>query len=290
MNCARFARILADYHEGKVAPEQEAMAKAHLEKCPSCRKLQEVTYGGVDILPPEMREDLTLSILEKTSGGPVCPRVESSLWEFVLGQEAAEETQLIALHLDHCTRCSLIAEAIESIQEDLPALAEIDPGETFTHEMVRVTSGRRPYRPDLRVRFGAWWNRMVQRPRFALESAYICTMLLLFVLSPFLPFRHVVLHTIPSNAINPSARYAASLWKDAQVSITGQASQIEAALVSGTGAAYAVVERAAGRAVRGSSMGLQQGLERIGGWHMKEADGLGAFWNRLSAWIPRHKS
>jgi hypothetical protein len=289
MNCARFARILADYHEGKVAPDEEAMAKVHLEKCPSCRKLQEVAYGGVDILPAEMREGLTLSILEKTSGGPACPRVESSLWEYVLGQQAPGESQLIALHLNHCTRCSSIAAAIESIQEELPALAEIDPGESFTHEVVRVTSGPHPYRPDLLVRFGAWWNRMVQRPRFALESAYVCTMLLLFVFSPLLPFRHLALQTIPSKAIDPSAKCVATVWADTRFPISHQFRQITSGAVEGTAAVYGALEGVTGEILRDSSTALRKGLERIGGWHRKEVDNLGEFWNRLSGWVSRNR-
>jgi hypothetical protein len=290
MNCARFARILADYHEGEISPEEKAMAEAHLEKCPSCRKLLEVTCGEADILPVGMRENLTRSILELTSGGPACPRVESLLWDFGAGQQPPEESSLIALHLDHCANCRSMAATLGLIQEILPTLAEIDPGESFTQEVVCATSGMRRHRPYMKSRLGAWWNRMVQRPRFALESAYVCTIVLFFIFSPLLPLRHLVFQTFPSKAMDPSAKYVAAVWADAQVSISSQACQLESALVSGTGAVYRIVGRATGRTIGGSSSVLQQSLERVGGWHRKEVENLAEFWNRLSGWVSRNRS
>jgi anti-sigma factor RsiW len=285
MNCARFAKILADYQEGKISAAERERVERHLEQCLSCQKLLEIACGSVDILPADMQEGLARAILDRTSGGPVCPRVESSLWEYAAGRQSPEESQLISLHLDHCANCRAAAADLDLIQETLPTLAEIDPGESFTREVIRATSGMRRHRPGLKSHMVGWWNRMVQRPRFALESAYVCTVLLLFVLSPFLPFRHLVLQTIPSKAIDPSARYAASVLDATQISIAGQAGQLESALVSGTVAVYGMVEQATGRAVHGSSSILYESLERIGGWHRKEADSIVAFWNRLSGRI-----
>jgi hypothetical protein len=290
MNCARFARILADYHEGRMPAGDKAMAEAHLKHCPSCRKLLELTFGAVDLLPPQMQEGLTRSILERTSGGPACPRVESSLWAFAAGQQSHEESSLIVLHLDHCANCRSMAASLDLIQAVLPTLGEIDPGESFTQEVVRATSGMRRHRPDRKSRLVGWWNRMVQRPRFALESAYICTLLLLFALSPFLPFRHIVFQRIPSNIIDPSARYLAVVWAYTQIPLSRQVHQLGSATVSGTSAVYGAVESVTGRTVRGTSTALREGLERIGGWHRQGADNLVAFWNRLSGWVSRNRS
>lgn len=290
MNCIRFTRILADYHEGKLSAEERSAAEEHLDECHSCRKLLEVTTGGVDILPEEMREGLTRSILDYTSGGPVCPRIESSLWEFAGGEQSAEESQLIALHLDHCAGCRSMAADLARIQAALPAMAEIDPGETFTREVVRITSGKRTYRPDLRTRLEGWWNRMVQRPRFALEAAYVCTVLLVFALSPFLPFRDLALQTIPSKALYPSAKYIASIWMDAKAPLSIQAQKVASAAASSNRAVSATLVGLAGRSARASSYALNVSLQRIEGWNWKEAADLAGFWDRLSGWIPRNKS
>jgi anti-sigma factor RsiW len=290
MNCVRFARILADYNEGKLPAEERAAAEEHLDECPSCRKLLEVATGGVDILPEEMREGLTLSILEHTSGGPVCPRVESSLWEFAGGELSSEESHLTALHLDHCAGCRSMAADLAAYQSVLPAMAEIDPGETFAREVVRITSGKRTYRPDVRTRLEGWWNRIVQRPRFALEAAYVCTLPLIFALSPLLPFRDLALQTIPSKALYPSAKYAASIWMDAKAPLSIQAQKVASAAASGDRAVSATLGGLAKRSARASSYALNESLQRIGGWNLKEAADLARFWDRLSGWIPRNKS
>jgi hypothetical protein len=290
MNCVRFARILADYHEGKLPAQEKAAAEEHLDECRSCRKLLEVTTGSVDILPEEMREGLTRSILHYTSGGPVCPRVESSLWEFASGEQSAEESQLIVLHLDHCAGCRAMAADLALIQEVLPAMAEIDPGETFTREVVRITSGKRTYRHDLRTRLEGWWNRLVQRPRFALEASYVCTVLLIFALSPFLPYRDLALQTIPSKALYPSAKYVASIWMDAKAPLSIQARKVASAAASSNRAVSATLVGLAERSARVSSYALNESLQRIEGWNRKEAANLAGFWDRLSGWIPRNKS
>jgi hypothetical protein len=289
MNCVRFARILADYHEGKLSAEERAAAEEHLDECHSCQKLLEVTTGSVDILPEEMREGLTLSILNCTSGGPVCPRVESSLWEFVDGAQSSEESQLIALHLDHCAGCGAMAADLAAIQAVLPEMAEIDPGETFTREVVRITSGKRAYRPDLPTRLEGWWNRMVQRPRFALEAAYVCTVLLIFALSPFLPFRELALQTIPSKALYPSAKYIASIWMDAKAPLSIQAQKVASAAASSNRAVSGTLNLLAKNTAHASSSLLNESLQRIEGWNWKESADLAGFWDRLSGWIPRKK-
>jgi hypothetical protein len=290
MNCVRFTRILAEYIEGQLPAGERSAAEDHLEKCPSCRKLLEVTTGGIDILPEEMREGLTRSILDCTSCGPACPRVASLLWEFAGGEQSSEESHLIALHLDHCAGCRSIAAELAGIQAVLPAMAEIDPGETFTREVVRITSGKHAYRPDLRTRLEGWWNRMVQRPRFALEAAYVCTVLLIFVLSPFLPFRDLALQTVPSKALYPSAKYIASIWMDAKAPLSIQAQKVASAAASSNRAVSATLSGLAERSARASSHALNESLQRIEGWNLKEAGSLGAFWDRLSGWIPRNKS
>jgi anti-sigma factor RsiW len=290
MNCIRFAGMLADYQEGALSVDERSAVEEHLENCSSCRQLQEVAVGSVDILPEEMRDGLTRSILDRTSGGSVCPGVESALWEFAGGQQTPEAAHLIALHLDHCAGCASMAADLASIQDVLPEMAEIDPGESFTRTVILATSGRRAHPPDGRTRFLGWWNRMVQRPRFALESAYVCTVMLLFFLSPFLPFRDIVLRTIPSKAIYPSAQNIVSIWTDTKIPVSLQASKLAYAAVSGNRAVSATLGGLAERCARVSSAALNKSIQIVGSWPRKEGADLAEFWNRLSRWIPRNKS
>lgn len=289
MNCARFARILADYHEGTLTAGERTAAEQHLEQCLSCRSLLEVAAGGVDMLPEKMREELVTSILARTSGGSVCHRVESSLWEFANGEQALEESRLIALHLDHCADCRATAADLALIQKVLPAMSEIDPGEMFTRAVVQATSGLRASRPDARIRFRGWWNHIVQRPRFALESAYGFTLMLVFA-SLLLPMPNLALQTIPSKTIYPSANYVKSIWAHARTPISHHAQKLASVAIASNRAVSGTVAGLAERSARASFSALKKSLRRISGWPRKEATNIVAFWNRLSSWISRSKS
>ncbi len=290
MNCARFARVLAEFHEGKLSAGEEKAANEHLAGCVNCKKLLEVSVGGRDILPEEMRDDLAESILERTVGGPVCPRVEPLLWEFVRREQAPEESHLIHLHLDHCDACRSMAADLALIQDALPEMAEIDPGERFTREIVQITSGLRVERPEVGSRIRNWWNRMVQRPRFALESAYACTLLMVVLFSPLLPFRHVILERIPSAIISPALRYAGSVWAGTQAPLARQAQGIASVAVSGHRALSGILERTMEVTAKESYSSVHEGLVHIGEWRREGAGNLAAFWNQLWRQYPRNRS
>ena len=117
MNCVHFARILADFHEGKLSAREKQAAVEHVDRCPTCKRLLAVATGNSDILPEAERDGLAGSILERTIGGPVCPRVESLLWDFVKGEQDPEESHLIDLHLEHCDGCRAMAADLQPITD-----------------------------------------------------------------------------------------------------------------------------------------------------------------------------
>ena len=275
MNCVRFAKILADFHEGKLPLRESADAEQHLERCPSCRMLLQVAFGDVRILPQEMQDGLAEAILKRTSG-LVCQRAEASLWEFARGELPAEEAQLINLHLDHCAACQSIAEECAALQEILPGLSQIDPGERWTREVIRATSGRRITRQDPLARFRVWWNRVVQRPRFALEAAYACTVLLFLVFSPSLPFRSIAFDAIPVKMIHPTAQYAASAWSNTKDPLSHQTRKLACIVVSGNQAVTRTLQT--GASVFYSA--LAERLCAAEGWQRKETARAIAFLNR----------
>jgi hypothetical protein len=232
MNCSGFVRILADFEDGKLSAGQQSAAEAHLGKCSDCRRLLDIVRGKANPLPEDKRDELTRSILDCTSG-PVCSRVESCLWDFVEGGLSAEDCQLITLHLDHCEDCRSIARDMKVMQEVLPTMAGIEPGGSFTREVVSLTSGWRSYQPGLRIRLLAWWNRTIQRPHFSLEAAYLGTLFFVLVFSsPFMPLRNVTFDRISSAAIQPSSKHLLSMWAGARAPVSSCLDKITSVMAS----------------------------------------------------------
>jgi predicted anti-sigma-YlaC factor YlaD len=273
MICSRFTRILADFLEGKLSRDDESAAEAHLGSCSDCRGFLEMARGSVDILPGNRREELTRSILECTSG-PVCRRVESCLWDFVAGGAGAEDSQLIALHLDHCAGCKSLAEEFAEMQGMLPAMAQVEPGGAFTREVVSLISGVRPYRSRLRIRFLTWWNRIVYRPRFSLEAAYIGTLVIVFLFgSPFLPFRNMTFEKVSSGAIQPSTNHLLSVWAGAKAPVLNGLNSFQSVAKSLSNAAVNCGHLSASIA-DASAQGIRS-------WHRKESAAFRTVWQRL---------
>ncbi len=193
-----------------MSPVDQAMADEHVRACDTCRTLREVAEGRISILPQEIGRELTRAILQRTSGS-ACPRVEACLCDFVDGDLDEVSSQLVELHLDSCVSCRSLADGLAALKEALPDFAELDPGHDFTRMVVAETSGWKPYRPDWRTRFLAWWTRMVQRPRFSFEAAYLGTLVLVLTFAnPILPLGNVALEKIGTSSILPSAREAVS--------------------------------------------------------------------------------
>jgi len=136
--------------------------RAHLAGCERCRELERLLADAPEATPPA---DLTESILAATS----------SRW----------------------------ALAFERLDADLPALASMEPDAAFMNDVLAATSGRREVgfkqdhtdrartdafrpllagyrlfaargaRPAIRPYLSALWQRLVRRPRLALEGAWV---------------------------------------------------------------------------------------------------------------------
>jgi len=290
MNCKRFARILADFQEGKLDSGEQSAADAHLRECPTCRRLLNIARGDIDTLPEDSGDALTRSILDRTSGS-ACPRVESRLCEFVDGELEAEDSQLIAQHLYHCADCRSIAEDLVVLQEVLPTMAEIEPGGFFTREVIAATSAWRPYKPGLKVRLLTWWYQMVQRPRFSLEVSYIGTLVLVFAFcSPFLPFRNITFDQVSSTVIQPSSQHLLSIWADTKAPVAGRLYELSSAVsLKKTAVSQSLGSLAKSYGQQSVSI-VDSQVKSIKRWGWKWASVLIALRAQLSHWILRSRS
>jgi hypothetical protein len=127
----------------------------------------------------ETPDDLTNSILKRTSG-PACGRSRECLPDFVDGRLDAGSGGLLALHLEYCSRCGALDQTLRELAGTFPGMALLEPEESFTAAVMQATTDPRP----LRRTFGFldWWGRLIRRPRFALEMAYVGTLLCVLVI------------------------------------------------------------------------------------------------------------
>ena len=127
----------------------------------------------------ETPDDLTNSILKRTSG-LACGRSRDYLPDFVDGKLDAGSGGLLALHLQYCSGCRALDQSLRGLAGTFPGMALLEPEEGFTAAVMQATVEHRPV--SRTFGFLGWWDRQIQRPRFALEIAYVGTLLCVLVL------------------------------------------------------------------------------------------------------------
>lgn len=213
MDCSRFEHLLDSLLGGGLTKQEESDAREHTMQCARCRELLEIARGDLDILPGDVQEGLTASILESTSGS-TCNRVESVLCDYVDSNLGEEQSELVSLHIDHCDRCSALAAVLSAISVDLSAMAEIEPDENFVQDVMTATVYRPTLWMKLNDRFSLWWSKQIRRPRFAIELAYTGAVILFLVFgAPNAPLRGVSPKVVDIAQSNP-AEAVVELWEN----------------------------------------------------------------------------
>ncbi len=148
----------------------------------------------------DRREDLVRSILGRTSG-PACGRALEHLPALADGNLDPVDRALVQGHLEHCAECRAVAVVLGWLGGELPAMAEVDPGQEFTATVLARTA-RMPSRTaaagqltgpaSWMDRLGRWWSERIERPLFAWQVAYALTVLLVALTAlPGAPLRGV---------------------------------------------------------------------------------------------------
>ncbi len=192
MICREFERRLEDWVDGNLPTTERAACDRHLAECPRCRELAALA-GGLDPSASPRSEpppDLASEVLARTTGA-ACDRARERLVPLVDPSEhgplPAAERQLVELHLEACFDCRALRAELVALSADLPRLAELDPGSGFVDGVLERTSRRRAAPAGRladrwrRLRPATWPGllpRLVRRPRFAWEAAYVAVLLL----------------------------------------------------------------------------------------------------------------
>lgn len=146
-------------------------------------------------------EDFVRNVLDRTTGSP-CERATSLLPGLVDHQLVGMDRQLVQAHLEHCAGCRSVAVTLGWLGTLLPDMAELDPGSEFTAAVVARTSGAvTPAEKAARAgvatgpaglvdRLGRWWEQQILKPQFALQFAYVATVVLVLLTAlPISPFK-----------------------------------------------------------------------------------------------------
>jgi len=168
MNCDAVVGRIDALLAGTLALPEHEQALTHLRGCADCRGLVAALAAAG---PADEDPGLSAAIVARTSG-PACARARRQLCARLDGELEGLDLELVERHVDRCVECAGLARALERLAVELPRLATLDPGPWFVQGVLARTS-RRP-RPARATRIA----RLLARPRFALEAAFLATMLL----------------------------------------------------------------------------------------------------------------
>ncbi len=139
-------------------------------------------------------------VLGRTTG-QACGRAVEQLGDLMDDRLTGIDRQLVQAHLENCTDCRQLAVTLGWLTPLLPQMAEIDPGPAFMAGVLERTSqAPRPVvyaehptgLAGLMDRVGRWWGEQILRPDFAMQAAYVATVVLvLLTVTPGSPLRGV---------------------------------------------------------------------------------------------------
>jgi len=203
MNCLEFQDRLNDFLDRKLGACQSDAAEQHLLECPHCRDMTELLGDSRISTRPEPPAGLTEAILRRTSGS-TCESARGMLCDHVDHALPSVDAELMQLHVEACGDCRPLARALARMGEDLPAMAELDTDAHFIDDVLVATLPRRKRLARRLAAFQQGWSRLLQRPRLALEGAYLGSLVLLLIFwVPNSPLAAVPRRTLEMVRTNP---------------------------------------------------------------------------------------
>lgn len=186
--------------ESALPAAERAACLHHAAGCPECAEL--LALARIGPAPGGPADELVGAVMASTSG-PACDRA----LERLVGDGAADP--LVTLHLLGCSECRALAGVMESLAVDLPRLVEVGPDPAFADDVLRATLPaaarlRRWWRGAAAPGLQDSWVRLVRRPRFAWEAAFVVTVALL----PLIVASGPTLAAAPARGAEEVARFA----------------------------------------------------------------------------------
>lgn len=165
----------------------------------------------------QRQDEFVRNVMNRTSGSP-CQRAHELL-PGLAGNELEElDRQLVQAHLEHCEPCRSVAVTLGWLGDLLPRMAVLDPGPDFTAAVVARTTGAHSSAEKavraghtigpagLMDRIGRWWEKQILKPQFAMQFAYVATVVLVLLTAlPVSPFRGAPEKALATMQAGPTA-------------------------------------------------------------------------------------
>ena len=268
MDCQVFEKRLESFLNGDLPPGDQRDCRRHLTGCPACRDLVTIAGGPVPGAEAQPPAELLASVLASTCGS-TCAQARELLCGLADQTLVPGDRELLSLHLETCTGCRDTAAALRELAVDLPRLQELAPHSAFVDEVLAATL-------PAGVRWRRWWARTwpqwVRRPRFAWETAYICTLILTLVF---------VLSGSPLAAMSEAAQGLTRLNPTAELG--NPLSRVEARVETATESLRQPLHFGIAGARRFGLEIVDQGREFLA----TSSTGLGTFWDRVTSQLER---
>ncbi len=179
MNCEQFQERIDDYLSKDLSEARHTEAEHHLQQCDTCRELVGMLQHDTLFDEVPLPERFVDAVLQQTSGS-TCESAERRMVAHLDGALGELDQSLVSLHLSECPECRRLKSTLERLSDELPQLAEIAPPHGFAQTVLSLTSER----PTFEQRLTGWWQRLLSRPRFAFEAAYLGILVVVLAVGP----------------------------------------------------------------------------------------------------------
>jgi hypothetical protein len=174
----------------------------------------------------DIEDSLVDAVLARTSG-PACSRATELVPGIADGTLEGTDAALVRLHLERCGECAAIARVLAALPADLAALAELRPDAGFARDVLARTSRRSR-------RAAGIWQRLVLRPRLALEGAYVGAVVVFALVglggTPLREASRDTLAIASTNPVRAAAGPVERLATDAEIAAARARASVDAAV------------------------------------------------------------
>jgi len=278
MTCDRFRATVIGMESLPDSLAAWPLLQAHASSCEPCRRWIGRYAAGAELWREEAGADVAMPVMAATGGAP-CDRARELLASIPDGALDPTDASLLAAHASRCVECRTFGVTVASITDALPILAEWDPGPGFAAAVLARTS-RRPAADTLGDRWRAAWQRLLQRPRFALEAAYVVTLCWLLIFGQpitALDWTTVRVSAMARDSVPAQVRVVQAHVASWRERVTADADRATSEVASGR----ALVEQATSVAQRKATAwwtGLSANLANL-------ASLLESSWHAMVAWV-----
>ena len=205
LDCPGLLDRLEALLEGRLDGDDKLAVEKHLSTCDNCRGLTRRLRAAPEERSLEPPAGFVETVLSGTTGS-VCGTARERLCDHVDDELEPFDDELVRCHLSGCDECSALARCLSRLSAELPLLAELEPDPAFVGDVLQKTLPAHAPPARWAARMTAGWRRLVQRPRFALEGAYVGAFALALLFGiPNSPLAGVPRKALDLATVNPVA-------------------------------------------------------------------------------------